>query len=1163
LLSIGQLCDNGCITTFNKTHVSVTLNNIHLFSGPRDANGLWRIHLPAKPSQATPPPNQANAVRHTPPHQANAALTSSTTSDLMTFLHASLFSPVPSTLIKAIQNNHFTTWPGLTTANVRRHLPKSMATTLGHLDQERKNLRSTKPSIIPADLPSDHDDIEDEFLPSPPITNGLTTNFAYTAIEALPTRKGSIATDQTGRFPILSSSGMRYVIILYDYDSNAILAEPLRNRTGPEIHRAYKKLHQVLVSHGLRPKLQRLDNECSTLLKKFMTEEQVDFQLVPPHLHRRNAAERAIRTWKNHFIAGLCTVDPNFPLTLWDSLIPQASLTLNLLRASRINPKLSAYAQIFGNYDFNRTPIAPPGLRTIAHEKPSHRSSWAPHGEPGWYVGPALQHYRCYTIFVSKTNAKRICDTVEFFPHAFTMPQTSSADAAQHAARDLIAALQHAHPSGTNYQFGAAQLTALRHLSAIFGAACPRVANTLPPKPTSNLPTATATPASPPPIRPALIEPEPHALFATSIPAQLTPETPLKDMFLEPPHQDQFSPFFASSVIDPDTGQSMEYKELITNPKTRTVWQQSAANEFGRLAQGLPKRGIKGTDTIVFIPRSGVPKGHSVTYARFVCVERPMKTEVARTRLTVGGNLIDYPGDTHAPTADITSFKLHVNSTLSTPGAKMMCADVKNFYLNTPMDKPEYMRIPLHLIPIEIQDEYNLLPLADNDYIYVKIQKGMYELPQAGILANKLLAKRLAVHGYYQARHSPGLWLHAFRPISFVLVVDDFAIKYVGKEHAHHLLAILKRDYEGVSLDWNALLYCGISVSWDYINRTAALSMPGYIASALHKFNHPTPSRPQYSPHKHNAPQYGTKVQLTDPQDTTPRLNAADTKRIQQIVGTLLYYARAVDGTALVALSSLSSQQSKATEATQTAVHQLLDYFATLPNAILKFSASDMILKIHSDAGYLNETKARSRAGGHFFLGNQPNKPEVTNGAILNPTGILKHIASSATEAEVGALFVNTKEGEIVRTTLSEMGFPQPATPVTTDNSTANGIMNDTIRRQRSRAIDMRYHWVRDRVVQKHFNIFWEPGSKNLGDYFTKHHAPTHHKNIRPTYLAQALLSLTPSALRGCVNPNPIQRTMDRRSTSRPTATDLLCRLANGLANGQTARRVTARTMAA
>ena len=177
-------------------------------------------------------------------------------------------------------------------------------------------------------------------------------------------------------------------------------------------------------------------------------------------------------------------------------------------------------------------------------------------------------------------------------------------------------------------------------------------------------------------------------------------------------------------------------------------------------------------------------------------------------------------------------------------------------------------------------------------------------------------------------------------------------------------------------------------------------------------------------------------------------------------MGTLLYYARAVDGTALVALSALSSQKRKATKSTKLAIHQLLDYFATQPNAILHFSASNMILKIHSDADYLNETKAWSQASGHFFLGNLPHKPEVHNGAVLNPTGILKHIASSATEAKVGALFVNTKEGKIVRTTLTEMGFPPPATPVTTDNSTANRIMNDTICRQRSRAINMRYHWV-------------------------------------------------------------------------------------------------------
>ena len=148
---------------------------------------------------------------------------------------------------------------------------------------------------------------------------------------------------------------------------------------------------------------------------------------------------------------------------------------------------------------------------------------------------------------------------------------------------------------------------------------------------------------------------------------------------------------------------------------------------------------------------------------------------------------------------------------------------------------------------------------------------------------------------------------------------------------------------------------------------------------------------------------------MTDTPDQTDRLPHDGIKRIQQIVGTMLYYARAVDNTILVTLGSLASRQSTATELTNKDVKQFLDYYATHPTAILRFHASDMRLKIHSDAGYLNESKARSRAGGHFYLGNNNNDPtkDVPNGAILNPTGILRHVASSASEAEYGALFVN------------------------------------------------------------------------------------------------------------------------------------------------------------
>jgi hypothetical protein len=159
-------------------------------------------------------------------------------------------------------------------------------------------------------------------------------------------------------------------MILYDYDSNAIWAQPFKTRSAENLLAAYQLLHAWLCSAGLKPKLQRLDNECSKSLKVFMSQEEIDFQLVPPQCHHRNAAERCIRTFANHFIAGLCSTDKDFPLHLWDKLVPQAELTLNLLRGSRINPRLSAWAQTHGNFDFNRTPLAPPGLWILAYDSP-------------------------------------------------------------------------------------------------------------------------------------------------------------------------------------------------------------------------------------------------------------------------------------------------------------------------------------------------------------------------------------------------------------------------------------------------------------------------------------------------------------------------------------------------------------------------------------------------------------------------------------------------------------------------------------------------------------------------------------------------------------------------------------------------------------------------
>jgi hypothetical protein len=198
-----------------------------------------------------------------------------------------------------------------------------------------------------------------------------------------------------------------------------------------------------------------------------------------------------------------------------------------------------------------------------------------------------MEHYRCYSIYVTKTRSYRIADTVEFFPSKLKMPKLSSADAATHAAQDLIAALQNPSPAAPFHPMGDAQLTALRQLATILGTstARPRVAPAMQPQREN------------PTIKP----PKQHAASATvPIPSQATPDTSLQQLFEAPEDILYNIDRYANAVIDPDTGKSMEYRELITNPKTKDVWSHSAANEFGRLAQGVGGR-IKGTNTIRFI----------------------------------------------------------------------------------------------------------------------------------------------------------------------------------------------------------------------------------------------------------------------------------------------------------------------------------------------------------------------------------------------------------------------------------------------------------------------------------------------------------------------------------------------------------------------------------
>ena len=268
LLSLGQLCDHGCdYVLLDKSYVSVIQDGVVSVIGKRDTRtGLWFVDIEPNPSAAALPTQHP-----TYSHQANSAYEQSTKKDLINFLHRAAFSPSVSTWTKAIDSNFFATWPGLTADAVRKFLPKSLNTAKGHLKAARKNQRSTKVAPVPPPLMT---------TPSSPSQEpAVRTNFVYTKVVEVT---GQIFTDQTGRFPVTSSKGNQYIMVLYDFDSNAILAEPMKNRSEREMVQVYTKMHTYLCRRGLKPRLQKLDNECPAGLKAFMADEDVTYQLALP-----------------------------------------------------------------------------------------------------------------------------------------------------------------------------------------------------------------------------------------------------------------------------------------------------------------------------------------------------------------------------------------------------------------------------------------------------------------------------------------------------------------------------------------------------------------------------------------------------------------------------------------------------------------------------------------------------------------------------------------------------------------------------------------------------------------------------------------------------------------------------------------------------------------
>ena len=925
--------------------------------------------------------------------------------------------------------------------------------------------------------------------------------------------------------------------------------------------------------------MQRADNETSGQLERFLMKQGIQLSFVPPSNHRANAAERSIRDVKNHLISTLATADPAFPLALWDELLQQVEITINLLRPASSNPDMSAYEAFHGRtYDFVAHPIVPCGTALIIHDAPQNRASWAPHGTAGFYLGPALDHHRCYRVYSVPTQSIRVTDTVAWLPSPLPLPGSSPSEllhkaledftgaltkltstpslaptassraelnqrveAARNATTALINTVTPPPPAVTAMQYQSLEGTAQREQqqdkqanTQMESAGQQRVEVALPAAAVA-APTAPSTDSSTPQrVKQAISAthrvrksarhkqvPERMADYQLSSTARAQSRQPTSEHMTK-----RQAKTYAVLNLDLQ-GAPLTYGNAKKGPDAAS-WFQAEGEEISRLID---------SQTIAPIHPEDQPADRikDTTYYNPQVKEKITGdgSKTFRVRGTAGGDRVNYPGDVSARTAEMEVIKALIHSVASDrfhkKDAQWMTLDIKDYYLGTPMPRPEFVRIPLKFIPKDIQRKYALDKYEHRGAVLFQVNKCMYGLPQAGLLSQQRLVAHLEQHGYIQHDHVDCLFHHAERGTRFSLVVDDFGVKYHGLDNANHLIDTLKKLYD-IKVNWKGDKYLGFLIEFDDNEHTVTLSMPEYIPKAIQRFNNNKTFHHAPTPALYHPPEYGKKGPQTERVDSTRPLNTAEVKRLQEITGTFLFYARAVDCTMLPACVQLAAAQADPTTAALGAADRLIRYAAGVPAQRLVYKACDMILYIQSDASHQSITDSRSVAGGLFYLGNHDARTMPINGPLLAISKVIPNVAAFAGESEYAALFLNAQHGVWLRIVLDALGYPQAATSLLCDNTCAVGLANKSLKPKRSKAILMRYHWVRERVQSGEFVVTWLAGSKNIADFFTKPLPTPKHKEIQALLMAPSVVAPRVSSTAAAVEVK--QQQMQRQSSN-------------------------------
>jgi hypothetical protein len=245
--------------------------------------------------------------------------------------------------------------------------------------------------------------------------------------------------NQTGQLPTRSQRGNKYIVVMVEIDNNAILIEPMKSRKDEEMIRAYNALLLQLKCAGIVPKKHVLDNEVPENMKNHIRNTcKLDMELVPSGCHQRNAAKVAICNFKAHFLSVLAGIAENFSPSLWDRLLPQTEISINLIQQSNATPAVLAYIHLSRPFNYNKMLLAPMGCEAQVHEKTNKRGTWAYHLVDRWYLFTSPKHYRTHNCHIRHTKSKRLSDTIQFQHKRITNPTITHADKVMHALADCV-----------------------------------------------------------------------------------------------------------------------------------------------------------------------------------------------------------------------------------------------------------------------------------------------------------------------------------------------------------------------------------------------------------------------------------------------------------------------------------------------------------------------------------------------------------------------------------------------------------------------------------------------------------------------------------------------------------------------------------------------------